>query len=256
MDTLAGEPFVLFNGLSSSPLLVVCEHACNFVPEEFNALGLSRKALNSHIAWDPGAFAVAHTLSKIFNAKLLASGISRLVYDCNRPPQAPDAIPKRSETYDIPGNTGLTAAQKTDRTERFYDPFNVALMSCARGVVQPLIIVTIHSFAPVYLGKPRAVEIGILHDTDTRLADEMLRLAPNHTRLKFARNQPYSAADGVTHTLKISGVELGHLNVMIEIRNDLIATNIAQAKIAGTLADILMQALTSLQVITGQESPS
>ena len=38
-------------------------------------------------------------------------------------------------------------------------------------------VVTVHSFTPVHFGEPRAVELGILHDEDSRLADGMLARA-------------------------------------------------------------------------------
>ena len=50
-----------------------------------------------------------------------------LVYDCNRPPEAQSAIPEKSEIYDIPGNTQLSPAQRQERIERVYRPFEAAL---------------------------------------------------------------------------------------------------------------------------------
>ena len=76
-----------------SPLLVVCEHASSTLPQQFGDLGLSREALESHIAWDPGALAVARGISAALDATLVYQRFSRLIYDCNRPPDAPSALP-------------------------------------------------------------------------------------------------------------------------------------------------------------------
>ncbi|OWK23679.1 hypothetical protein AJ87_32165 [Rhizobium yanglingense] len=51
-----------------SPLLVICEHASRALPEQFGNLGLCEEALNSHIAWDPGALAVARGISTTLDA--------------------------------------------------------------------------------------------------------------------------------------------------------------------------------------------
>lgn len=89
---------------SQGPYVFVCEHASNRLPSRLGDLGLDSDALNSHIAWDPGALAVARIMAKNLNSVLIHQRFSRLVYDCNRPPEALDAMPSVSEIYTIPGN--------------------------------------------------------------------------------------------------------------------------------------------------------
>ncbi len=88
------------------PVLLVCEHASQRLPERIGSLGLSPDALSSHIAWDPGALAVCRLLSAALDATLVYQRFSRLVYDCNRPPEAESAMPQTSEIFAIPGNQG------------------------------------------------------------------------------------------------------------------------------------------------------
>ena len=234
---------VLHNATGKAPVLLVCEHAANRIPDALDNLGLDEATRLSHVAWDPGALAVAQEISHILDARLVASTISRLVYDCNRPPEAPGAMPKRSEIFDIPGNQTLSDAEKAARVATIYDPFHTLLADTITASSTPPVLVTIHSFTPVYLGKPRDVDIGILHDSDTRLADAMLALAPQHTSLKACRNDPYGPDDGVTHTLKLHALPNGLMNVMIEVRNDLIATPDQQQAVASMLAGLINDAL-------------
>jgi predicted N-formylglutamate amidohydrolase len=35
-----------------SPIVVICDHASNFIPEQFGGFGLGKRELESHIAWD------------------------------------------------------------------------------------------------------------------------------------------------------------------------------------------------------------
>ncbi|MFT4181916.1 MAG: N-formylglutamate amidohydrolase, partial [Rhizobium sp.] len=77
-----------------SPIFIVCEHASRKLPERFGDLGLSQEALSSHIAWDPGALAVACKISASLDATLVYQRFSRLIYDCNRPPESPGAMPE------------------------------------------------------------------------------------------------------------------------------------------------------------------
>ena len=237
----------IVNPDGESPVLLVCEHASHAIPDDLNGLGLTAQEAISHVAWDPGAMATATLLSQALDARLIASRISRLVYDANRPPEAPDAIPARSEQTHIAGNVDLSAASRSERVTRYYTPFRDALAAQVAARPAP-VIVTIHSFTPVYNGKERHVEIGVLHDTDTRLADAMLAEAARFTDLQVERNAPYGPEDGVTHTLLEHAIRWGHPNVMLEIRNDLIADAQGQARIAGILKPWLTAALSALKV--------
>ncbi len=235
---------VLSNANGQSPVLLVCEHASNHVPARYNNLGLDQQVLQSHAAWDPGALAVAQNMAQILDARLVSSTVSRLVYDCNRPPESPDAMRAVSEVYTIPGNQNLDKLEKQRRVDQVYTPFRQLLADTITDSPAAPIIVTIHSFAPVYNGEKRQVELGILHDSDARLADAMLELPHD---LNTQRNVPYAANDGVTHTLKLHAIPDGYLNVMIEIRNDLIATADDQKTMAQTLATQLERAIPLAQ---------
>jgi len=235
------EDVQLVNASGSSSVVLICEHASHFIPAVFDHLGLRDDQRQSHVAWDPGAMGVARRLAEVLDAALVAGAVSRLVYDCNRPPAAADAMPAQSEVVTIPGNIGLTTDQRADRTRTYYEPFRAAVAHQIARTTTP-IIVTIHSFTPIFHGQPRTVEIGVLHDADTRLADAMLQTARHHTDAVVQRNQPYGAADGVTHTLKEHAIPGGHLNVMLELRNDLIQTDAEQRVMADLIAAWLVDA--------------
>lgn len=237
--------YEVVNPKGTSPIVLVCEHASHVIPDQFANLGLSGDALNSHAAWDPGAMAVARIMAQELDAVLVASRVSRLVYDCNRPPEADGAMPAKSEIFDIPGNANLTQAERATRTATYYTPFKHALASVIAAKADP-VLVTIHSFTPIYHGAQREVEVGILHDSDTRLADAMLKTGAAHIPHITQRNQPYGPQDGVTHTLVDHGVSGGHPNVMIELRNDLIQTSEDQRIMAKQLAAWLPDACATV----------
>lgn len=243
-EDIAGRPAVLINGTGSTPLAVVCEHASHFIPAQFNALGLTGDACESHAAWDPGAFDIAQRIAEGLNAPLVVSGVSRLVYDCNRPPSAPDAMPEKSELFDIPGNTKLSQEERHSRTQTYYEPFRETLSSLVANGMKA--IITVHSFTPVYHGNHRAVELGVLHDTDTRLADAMLFHAQEDSKLLTLRNEPYGPGHGVTHTLKTHGIENEVPNVMLEIRNDLLETVQQREEISHMLLRLLTKSLADI----------
>ena len=77
-------PFEHINEQGASPLLLLCDHATNFLPRAFKSLGLDQAQLARHIAWDIGAAAVSRHLATLLDAPALLAGYSRLVIDCNR----------------------------------------------------------------------------------------------------------------------------------------------------------------------------
>lgn len=234
---------------AEGPALVVCEHASNHIPARYGGLGLAPAARSSHAAWDPGARDLALRLADALASPVVAARVSRLVYDCNRPPESASAMPARTERIEVPGNRGLDAAARVERTERVYSPFCAAIEGvvdarCAAGRATALI--TVHSFTPTWFDVPRETEIGILHDSDTRLADLMLARAGTLPHRAIMRNDPYGPEDGVTHSLRLHGLARGLPNVMIEVRNDLLAKAPDRARVADELLSLLRPALAAL----------
>ncbi|EBA09229.1 N-formylglutamate amidohydrolase [Sagittula stellata] len=228
----------VMNETGRGGVLLICEHASAEIPARFGDLGLTAEARVSHAAWDPGARDLAVVLSAALDAPMVAGAVSRLVYDCNRPPEAPGAMPARSEVFDVPGNAGLTEMQKAERVEMVYRPFHAAV---AARLDEARAVVTVHSFTPVFHGAKRDTEIGLLHDSDARLVDLMLPHAPKGRVVH--RNRPYGPEDGVTHTLKTHALYRGLPNVMIEVRNDLLTTPEDIRTVARDLMSMLTPAL-------------
>ncbi|MBW0158329.1 N-formylglutamate amidohydrolase [Sedimentimonas flavescens] len=230
--------------------VVVCEHASNAFPAPWGDLGLSAAQREAHIAWDPGALGLARGLAARLNAALVHANSSRLIYDLNRPPHSAGAMPARSEIHDIPGNRNITPQERLTRTEALYLPFHATLRAqIARKLAlgHAPVMVTVHSFTPVFNGKARAVELGVIHDADPALAVAFHAEARAATQMDARLNEPYSAADEVTHTLALQATPLGIPNVMIELRNDLIATPAQQDTMAERLAPLLLAAVAKIE---------
>ena len=236
----------MINGRGRSRLLLVCEHASKHIPVRYAGLGLTAAAKTSHAAWDPGAQAVSERLSALLDATLVLSTVSRLVYDCNRPPTSPGAMRAVSEQIIIPGNEALSAADQAERIATVYDPFTKTVTDTVKSYEAAPILVTIHSFTRVFNGHMRDVDVGIIHDTEPKLAATMVALSDTRLGLRYALNKPYSKADEVAHTLALHGTDNGLINVMIEVCNDLIETDEQQSAIAQMLADLLTASLAKM----------
>ncbi len=157
-------------------------------------------------------------------------------------------MPSKSEHYIIPANVDLSPEERLRRVESIYVPFTQTLSGLVGKHRDSLaLMVTIHSFTPTYLGQKREVELGLLHGHDDRFALAMMKEAPSELQFDTRLNEPYSAKDGVAHTLDTQALPNGLLNVMIEIRNDLIRTPEQQSTMAECLVPWIDRTLAGLR---------
>jgi predicted N-formylglutamate amidohydrolase len=236
------------NPEGAGPFVIVCDHASNRIHEEFQSLGYDGDALETHIAWDPGALAVSRRLSSRLDAPLFWPNVSRLVIDCNRPPDSPSIVVE-SEGRPVPANRGLGTAERTRRLDRIHAPYHDAIDAClarrlAAGLATALIAV--HSFTPVFLGKARPWRVGIVFDDDARMADALIGGLAADPALTVGINEPYSPADQVYYTVSRHADPHGLPAAMIEIRNDEIGNEDGQRIWADRLANILVAATPDL----------
>jgi predicted N-formylglutamate amidohydrolase len=225
--------------------VIVCDHASNRIPEDCKSFGFPEDALRTHIAWDPGALPVARRLSERFDAPLLWPDVSRLVIDCNRAPDAASLIVTESEGRKVEANRSVSAEERARRLAHIHGPYHAAIESCLahRRVAElPTMLVAVHSFTPIYFGKSRPWQVGILFDEDRRLADVLIDGLRSDRSLTVGVNEPYSPADQVYYTVARHAHPRQMPAAMIEIRNDEIGNEAGQRNWADRLADILATA--------------
>jgi predicted N-formylglutamate amidohydrolase len=214
-------PFEQINPAGTSAVVLVCDHASNRIPRALGDLGLGPEQRARHLAWDPGAAAVARGLCARLDAPLILAGWSRLVIDLNRPLASPESIPEVSDEVRVPGNLGLTAAARALRVSALFDPYHraVAALLDARAS-KPMLLLSIHSFTPVLGDDARPWHAGIACGADRRLADPLIRALRRHADLCIGDNKPYDVDHLHDYTLPIHGERRGIRHAMIEIRQD------------------------------------
>ena len=239
-------PVTVTNPRGASPFLLIGDHAGNAVPRALGSLGLTADEMTGHIAWDIGIAGLGALLSTALNAAFIHQAYSRLVIDCNRDPEAPDAIPAVSDAISIPANRDLAPDDRAARVRAIHVPYQAAIAAeLARRDATDLsaILVSLHSFTPAMQGKKRPWQIGVLHSGgDTGFARATLRLLEARGDLYVGDNQPY-AMDGIDHTVPRHAFGARRPYVEIEIRQDLLATPEQQAEWADILAVLLESAV-------------
>ncbi len=217
----------ILNLTGDSPVVLLCEHASNFIPAEYAGLGLSSEELGRHIAWDIGAAGVTRRLSQLLNAPAFLGRYSRLLIDLNRPLRSPTSIVTRSERTDIPGNAAIDASERARRVENYFEPFHSAvtrLLDSRKQAARPSLIVAIHSFTPIFHGEARPWVAGIIYDKGTAFAEATLdRLRIQDTALEVGANVPYSVAPEDYYGLLEYGDYAANPALLVEIRQDLLA---------------------------------
>ena len=216
----------VLNSGAAARYVLNCDHASRAIPDGYGRLGLDAASLDCHIAWDIGAGALVRRLSASLDAAAVLAGVSRLVIDCNRALDSPSSIVSESDGVRVPGNAGVDAAEAEARAARYFWPYHRAVDDAIeavsrRGVVPALIAV--HSFTPEMGGSARPWHIGILWNRDARLARRMIDFLAAEAAIVVGENEPYSGRGDAGFSIHHHGERRGIPNILIEVRQDLIA---------------------------------
>lgn len=245
MSVADRSPVVVENAEGAGPFVILCDHATNRIPKEFSSLGFDAAQLDTHIAWDPGALAVARRLSTALDAPLIWPDASRILIDCNRTPDAASLIVIETEKGPVAANRDLSQDDRARRLDQIHLPYHAAIDTCLKrrkAAGLKTAVVAIHSFTPIFFGRRRPWQIGIVFGNDRRLADLLIQKLEADPKLTVGINEPYSPADNVYYTVERHSAP-GHLPAaMIEIRNDEIADEAGQRRWAEYLTGILIAA--------------
>jgi predicted N-formylglutamate amidohydrolase len=231
--------FDIMNAGSRHPVLLVCEHAGQAIPSRLGDLGIGKAVMDSHIGWDIGAGNVTRRLARRLGAPAVFQTYSRLVIDCNRPPDAVDAMPEIIDGTEIPGNRHLSDLARSARAQEIFTPFHDAIDGCF-ACAPHRVVFSIHSFTRERAGVDRPWDMGFLFRRDTRTSERLAAIMRDLKHdLLVGMNQPYQIEDAADWFVPRHGEARGMAHSLIEIRNDHIDTTQGQI----LWADLLAQAI-------------
>jgi predicted N-formylglutamate amidohydrolase len=221
------DPVAIFNRAMPGPFLFTCDHACNRLPARLGDMGMTAAQLTSHIAWDPGALPVAQGLASLFGSPLVYGAYSRLVVDLNRPAESTGSMPEMSAGIPVPGNAGLSESERQERLDAVFHPYHEAIdgllgerLESSRATA----LVAIHSFTPDYPGEARPWHVGIIHRHDFGLGAPLVDALRGRDDLRVGDNLPFQIQDDGDATIPRHGERRRLPNVLIELRQDTLAT--------------------------------
>ncbi len=243
------EAYEIVGAARASRWLITCDHASNRVPDWVSGgdLGICAADMARHIAYDVGAAGLASALAEKLGCPAVLSRFSRLVIDPNRGEDDPTLVMKLYDGTIIPANRTIDPAAIEDRLARLYRPYHAALARMAAR--QPdTAIVAVHSFTPQLNGRaPRPWQVAVLHShLDGRLSYPLLARLRVEGDLCVGDNEPYGGhLDG--DAIAQHALDMGRLNTLIEVRNDLIGEVPGQLHWATRLAPLLKGALLDVE---------
>ena len=216
-------PYAILQENGAAAALVVCDHASRAIPKSLNRLGLPELATWQHVAWDIGAGELARGLAAMLDAPAVLAGYSRLVVDCNRRPDDPDAFRQVSDGWEIPGNAALDDDARRRRLAACFDPSHDCIAALLAGLERrsprPL-LVSVHTFTPLLNGRQRPWHVGVLWDHDEPSARRLLAGLRRHPEIVVGDNEPYSGKHPSDFTIDHHAERAGLPHVCIEVRQD------------------------------------
>lgn len=203
------------------PVLITCEHASGLVPEGIE-LGLTDAILASHVSTDRGAREIALELAELLAAPVHLGAQSRLVVDLNRREDNSDVIVETTYGRVVPGNVGLSPADREERIARFHRPYREAARADALRLADGglCLHLSIHSFDPSLDPVARAFDAGVLFDparSPERAIATQLAEALEQRGLAVRLNEPYlGTPEGLTSWLRGQIPEERYVGIEIE----------------------------------------
>lgn len=197
-------------------LLLSCEHASNEIPKTYQSFFKGHEAtLNTHRAWDIGAYTSYQYLLKAFPQALHQHAPwSRLLIELNRSKHHKNLF---SEFTDC-----LARDEKIKLVNNYYEPYRQEIIEMI-SLHLPLIHIAVHSFTPSLNNKERNADIGLLYDPK-RSSEKLFcqdwkkslqAIAPQY---KVRKNYPYQGkTDGLTTALRKQFSEKNYLGIELEI---------------------------------------
>lgn len=218
--------------VSDVALLITCEHGGARVPAAYAALFAGRAhLLASHRGHDRGALPLARHLARAFGAASVFATTTRLLVDLNRSLGHPQLFSEITRS--------LSPAERDALVRRHWRPHRDAVDAQVARLAAPgrcVVHVAVHSFTPVWAGRRRAFEIGLLYDPTHGPEGRFVRgwkqaLAREAPALRVRRNQPYrGTADGLTTALRRVHPPNRYVGIELEVNQRLLVGDAGGAR--------------------------
>jgi len=241
MSTLA--PYTLLSPERCGSFLFSCEHASNALPPDVSVSRKDQHFLDTHWGIDIGAEAVTRHLIELTQSQGILATHSRLWLDLNRSLDRTDLIRLETEGHYLSFNQQVDAREQQRRIDTVYHPFHQAYDALVKERISkqpPVLLISIHSFTPVWDGKVRTMDVGVLFDTCEELGQQLATCIAKQD-LFVECNAPYTGRGGLMHSVEDKGRRHQCAHLELEINQALICTPERQRFIAQKIYRALIE---------------
>jgi predicted N-formylglutamate amidohydrolase len=211
--------YIVHANSAQVPLVLTCEHASQHLPEPWSWSSSDQRLPNSHWAFDLGAREITLELAQLFQTQAVLAKFTRLLIDPNRPLDSETLFRNVADQQPVALNLSMTESDRQTRISNYWEPYHLATHEMVATSQAPVVL-SIHSFTPLYEGQPRHLEIGVLFDSQPDLANNLLRqLASDGFDCDL--NEPYSGLGGFMYSAERCAQAHNRKAIELEVRNDL-----------------------------------
>tara|TARA_R110002073_G_scaffold293869_1_gene459549 strand:+ start:2725 stop:3432 length:708 start_codon:yes stop_codon:yes gene_type:complete len=208
-------------------IILTCEHANYLTPEFINPENqFSKKILESHLGWDKGAFDVCIDLKKSLKADFYFFPISRLYIDANR---------SKMKNIQSPLFQALQPSEQKNLLIQYYKYRAKVTERINQSLTkkQNVFIFSIHSFVPIFKGKKRKTDFGILFRP---------KIAKENLLAQSLRKELITSFGNQSFNIHFNRPYRGHTDCFL---NDLLDANIRNKKANGLFLEFNQKILKS-----------
>lgn len=221
-----------------APFVLTCEHAREQLPPGSRTNAADRAVLRTHWGWDIGAWELTRETARRLETGATGGRWSRLWIDLNRPAGDPLLVREEIGGHGLSWNAGIDEREVARRYAETHAPYHQEIdreiaHRLSHGV-RPVLL-AIHTYTPVWSGRPRRFDAGVLYDENRREA-ACLVAALREIGLEVRYNEPYSGKRGLMYSIDRHGRHHRLPCLELEINQALLSRSRRAATLARTVA--------------------
>jgi len=231
-------PFARLSPNRRAPFVLTCEHARGQLPPGVRASRADRAVLRTHFGWDIGAWGLTREIARRLGTGATGGRWSRLWIDLNRPAGDPMLVRRDVEGHALSWNAGIDEREIDRRYggthTTYHQEIDREIAHRLSRDVRPVLL-AIHTYTPVWNGRPRGFDAGVLYDENRREAT-ILVAALRRSGLEVRYNQPYSGKRGLMYSIDRHGRHHRLPCLELEINQGLLTSARREAVLARVVA--------------------
>jgi predicted N-formylglutamate amidohydrolase len=237
MNVRQAEAFERVTGAGHALVALTCEHASERLPQGYALEPADAHLTGTHWAFDLGARELTLELASALVAPAVLSRFSRLLVDLNREEHHPDLFRRQAEGREVALNRALSDGERTHRITTYYRPFHAEVDVMLAESSAPLLL-SIHSFTPLYEGQVRDVQLAVLFNHEQARAQALGEALRAHG-FDVRYNEPWSGQAGLIYSAESHAERLGRVALELEVRQDLACDVAYRSRLVRALAQSL-----------------